>query len=124
MLDRGIECAEVYQFTSLKLIVFGACWQDYVGGKQLTFQETYKRFKEAFLVISMVWSKQINDIQVDLFQYDQPPGNNGIYTMTTSRGTVALWQRGERGYAPMDEDNQHQSDGVFEGMLGSFRFLQ
>lgn len=43
--------------------------------------------------------------------------------MYAGPGAVAVWHVGEQGYALIDQGNQHQGDGVFEGVLGSFLLL-
>ncbi|RMG93282.1 MAG: hypothetical protein D6706_15655, partial [Chloroflexi bacterium] len=119
----GIECAALYQFypSSIKLINFSACWQDTVGDNLLTFAETYERFREAFIEGALISSKTINGIQVEVIQYRNSK-SNGIYVLTASHGTVALWQWEGTGWALIDEGNQYQENQVFGRILASFKF--
>ncbi|EKE14161.1 MAG: hypothetical protein ACD_12C00650G0001 [uncultured bacterium] len=113
-----IECASVNEFDSLKLIVFSTCWQAEVGGPMLSFQETFSRFRNAFLEKGESNSKTINDINVETIIYSEP-GDNGIYSLTSQEGTIALWQGKNYNYALLDENNQHQTDGYFDDVLAS-----
>jgi hypothetical protein len=119
----GIECAALYHFypSSLKLLSFSACWQDAVGGNQLTFSETYERFREAFIEDALISPKTINGIQIEVIQY-RSSKSNGIYVLAASQGTVALWRRESTGWALVDEENQYQENQLFDRILASFKF--
>jgi hypothetical protein len=119
----GMECVALYYFypSSLKLISFSACWRDAVGGDMLTFEETYQRFREAFIEDARISSQMINGIQVEVIQYKSSK-SNGLYRLTASQGTIALWQRESRGWALVDEGNQYQENQLFERILASFKF--
>jgi hypothetical protein len=119
----GIECAALYYFypSSLKLVSFSACWQDAVGGNLLTFEETYERFREAFIEDALIATQTIDGIQVEVIQY-RSSKSNGIYGLTASQGTVALWRRENTGWALVDEENQYQENQLFDRILASFKF--
>ena len=119
----GIECAALYHFypSFLKLISFSACWQDAVGGNLLTFEETYARFREGFTEDALISPKTINGIQVEIIQYRNSK-SNGIYALTASQGTVALWQKDGTGWALIDEENHYQENQLFDQILASFNF--
>jgi hypothetical protein len=120
---NGIECAALYEFfpSSLKLIRFSACWEDHVGGNQLTFAETYDRFREGFIEDALTSSTTINGVPVEIIAYESSQ-SNGIYRLGTSHGTVALWQQEMAGWAFIDEENQYQQNHIFDRILESFRF--
>lgn len=115
-----IDCASVNEFDSLKLIVFSTCAADNLGGETLTVEETFSRFKNAFLENGTSSSTNISDINVEVINYIDP-GENGIYALTSNEGTVALWQGTNFSYALLDEDNQHQGNGYFNDILNSLK---
>ena len=98
------ECGVVYRLDSLQLVVFDACWADAVGERQLTFFETYQRFRDAFHGEIAVTKRDVNGVRVEVVQYGEA-GDNGILSLDTGPGTVAVWQIGERGFALIDQGN-------------------
>ncbi len=119
----GFECTGLYHFfpSSLELMSFSACWEDHVGGNMLTFAKTFERFRNGFIDDALISSQTINEIQVETIQYNSVT-DNGIYIMTSPQGTLSLWQNGDRGWALIDQGNQHQEDGRFDQILASFKF--
>ena len=122
---NGIECAAIYHFfpSTIKLITFSACWEDHVGGDTLTFEETYERFREAFVADAHVSERTINGLEVEVIQYASS-GNNWIYVLDAPSGTLALWRRGNTGWALIDEGDLYQQNGIFDRILASFRFSE
>ena len=116
--DGDIECASVYEFDTLKLIVFGVCWKDSVGGEQLSFSETYNKFKAGFTENAEINTETINNISMEIIKYSAI-ADNGIYTIYDETGTLALWQKDSKGFTLVDEGNKHQEDGTFDEILES-----
>jgi hypothetical protein len=118
----AIECGIAYDLDSLKLLVFESCWDDRPRGKPLTFFDTLQRFRGAFGGATATSDRAVNGMQVSVLHY-RSAADNGIIALDPGPGAVALWQVGEQGYALIDPGNQHQRDGAFDGVLGSFLLL-
>jgi hypothetical protein len=116
------ECGITYELGSLRLVLFDACWADAADGKELTFFETYQRFRDGFAGEMAVTNRDVNGVRVEVVQYSEA-GDNGIVTLDGGPGTVAVWQIGERGFALIDQGNHHLQDGLYDGVLGSFLIL-
>jgi hypothetical protein len=117
-----IECASIYEIEDIRLIVFGACWKDYVDGPKLTLAQTYDRFKKGYPPVTPIVSQTINGLKMEIIKYSNS-GDNGIFNLSeNSQGTIALWQNKNFGYALIDENNLHQSDNTFQTIMNSFQF--
>jgi hypothetical protein len=122
VLSKKTECGAVYELDSLQLVLFDACWANAAEDGQLTFFETYRRFRNAFAGEVAVTKRNVNGLGVEVVQYGEA-GNNGILPLDPGPGTVAMWQIGERGFALVDQGNQHLQDEIYDGILGSFLIL-
>jgi len=117
----GIDYAAIYHFGDLKLIVFSAAPVGSVDAPVQPFAETFERFRKSFVEDGIADTRKTGILTVEIIPYGTSR-DNGIYTEMTGPGTVALWQKDQRGYALIDELNQHQSSGMFDQVLESFRF--
>lgn len=88
----------------------------------MTFFETFQRFRDAFGGEVAVTQRDVNGLRVQVVQYGKV-GDNGIVPLDVATGTVAIWQIGERGFALIDQGDQHLQDGIYDGVLGSFLIL-
>jgi hypothetical protein len=117
-----IDCGVAYDLDSLELVLFDACSADTAGRSKLTFFETYRRFRGAFSLELAITRRDVNGLRVEVVQYGEAR-DNGIVPLDAGPGTVAVWQIGERGFALLDQGNQHLQDGIYDGVLGSFLIL-
>lgn len=122
IFDGDIDCAHVTEFDSLRLIAFSTCYSDSLSSPMLSFDETFRRFKNSFIKNGVSEEKNINNIDMVVIKYKNGFSiENGIFVLSSAEGTIAIWQGDNSSYALFDEKSQHQSDGIFEEILYSLK---
>jgi len=129
LLEGGIDCASVNQFNEhpdLRLVEFGRCWEDHIGGELLSFEQTYDGFRSGFSRVGSIEKKRTGGIELEVIKYHSSPDStsNHVYGVSSTSGTIALWKIDDKGFFLLDENNARQSEGIFEKILSTFRFIE
>jgi hypothetical protein len=117
-----LECGVLHFFDSgavysLRLLVFTRCWETEDRQRLLSFDETYARFTDQFEAISRTTAGS-GGIEAERIRYRAVEGD--FLLDLKGFGTLALWRRGELGFAFIDHRDRWQADQVFDRILRSF----
>lgn len=120
------DTAIVDEFDTLKLYSFSTVYKDTLGGEELSSEETYSRFKEAFNAENTLSETiAINNVTIEKISFTDAGMDNGIFALETPiSGTVALWRSDIRTFALLDIGDKHQEDGEFDRMIQTVNFIE
>lgn len=121
--DYKEECGHIWAIGDLRFVEFDQCWKDSSKVEMYDFDQTYKVFRAKFVDGGKVSSDVYNDGRiVETVSYNKL-SNDFIYQPKTEIGTIAMWRKGVKGYALIDENNEYQTDGTFGTIVNKFKFL-
>ena len=121
--DYKEDCTHIYAIGDLRFVEFDQCWKDSSKVEIYDFDETYNLFRRKFVEDGKIDSAIYDNTRiVETIIYSRL-SNDFLYQPKSENGTIAMWRKGVKGYALIDENNQYQEDDTFNSIVNKFKFL-